>query len=194
MNKKLYLVQEGQVTPLVEVDDLPLPQNYGRDWVVCAASTEEEALEYAGLVDSGEIDALFELDTLHRKFAGPELDRLAWHLADLGAAPSEDAIVAVRFGCPRLDGRSVNHANGDRERGLSVYAAEERAPGQWALSDGDGVGIGTLIGLVEDGKVPYLVRGDRIGTGSDGEPLLHNVELIGRLEFKKVALGLSLAD
>ena len=187
----LYLVHEGDVTPLAEAEELPPRHSYGREWVVCGACSPDEALDYAASVDSEELDVFFELDRLHRDFTGPEVDRLAWHLADLGDEPSEAAIYAVRWGCPRLDGQSINHATGRRERGLSVYAAEERAPGQWSLRDGAGYAIGTLLGLVEQGKVPYLVRGDRVGVGSDGEPLLANVELIGRLEYREGALCLA---
>lgn len=80
----------------------------------------------------------------------------------------------VRFGALPDGGRSRNDETGDLEAGVSVYR------GEWQSSDRDVLCV-TLVSegdafqlrQLEDRPI-YLVEGEEVGTGSDGEPLLAN--------------------
>lgn len=90
----------------------------------------------------------------------------------------------IRFGTPPTSGRSVNSAAGTIEAGVSVYRAtwrngrilvETPADGEWALDD-----LRDRIRRARTGiEAVYLVTGEAIGTGHDGEPLLAGVATVG---------------
>lgn len=73
--------------------------------------------------------------------------------------------------------RSINHASGYREVGLSAYDLDEAgcpvAPeeSEWAYEDMRDRLLGNLP--------KYLVQGGLVGVGHDGEPLLENVVVVG---------------
>jgi hypothetical protein len=135
--ERIWIVCEGEATPVEEMDTLPSRYSFGYDWLAVEAMSAEHAIEIAESTD-----AHIALDVILSTWSGLSVDRLAWHLADLGNEIDEDdGVYAVRFGCPRLDGRSRNHATGARELGLSVYLAEEQADGSWKLCDGPGYAI-----------------------------------------------------
>jgi len=95
-----------------------------------------------------------------------------------------DQDVYVRFGDIPDDERSYNSTDECYEDGVSVYAAEiESVP---AESDANGmfvpVGSKTLQILMLAHRDTYLVTGDRVGTGVDGEPVLRNVEIEAELK------------
>lgn len=103
--------------------------------------------------------------------------------------PSDD--VYIRFGDIPEDERSYNHTDDCHEDGVSVYAAEvESVP---AASDAAGmfvpVGSKTLQILMLAQRDTYLVTGDEVGHGVDGEPLLRDVDVIDELEGDNSASG-----
>ena len=103
--------------------------------------------------------------------------------------PEDD--VYVRFGDIPEGERSYNSTDECYEDGVSVYAAEiESVP---AESDADGmfvpVGNKTLQIIMLAQRDTYLVTGERVGTGVDGEPLLRDVEIVGELEHGDEASG-----
>jgi hypothetical protein len=105
-------------------------------------------------------------------------------LADLSNADSIKWANAkpcfVRYGRLPPNGRSRNHADGTLEAGISVYRGERLPSGEaraLARTNQEQVGIANFDHL----HVPlYIVRGDVIGNGSDGEPLLANAKIIRR--------------
>lgn len=85
-------------------------------------------------------------------------------------------------------GKSVNHATGIEEAGVSCYTA------QWDLATGSykrtGTGLdGAAIFYLITGAPVYLIDGEEVGIGSDGEPLLKDVKILCRLKYDKTADG-----
>ena len=77
----------------------------------------------------------------------------------------------IRFGMPPENGFSTNHLTHELEKGVSVYEAVER----------DGVLLPIFPSLKRSAAVSlawvldrpcYLVAGEIVGFGSDGEPLM----------------------
>lgn len=90
--------------------------------------------------------------------------------------------IYIRFGNLPKGGKSRNWASGEYERGVSVYRAH------YNVSTGTYQPFGALPGaeiahLLRGSKI-WLVTGDKIGAGSDGEPLLTNVIIIAELELE----------
>lgn len=79
--------------------------------------------------------------------------------------------VYIRFG--RWSGRSYNHHTGQKEAGISVYNAQFTDDGLVELLYD--VDISARHVDVIRGRFAFVVTGDYVGTGSDGEPLLRNV-------------------
>jgi hypothetical protein len=107
-----------------------------------------------------------------------------------------DQDIYVRFGDIPDDERSWNATDDCYEDGVSVYAAQiESVP---AESDANGmfvpVGSKTLQILMLAQRDTYLVTGDRVGTGVDGEPLLRDVEIVGEVERGDEASAWVLAE
>lgn len=89
--------------------------------------------------------------------------------------------IYIRFGDLPKGGKSRNWASGEYERGVSVYRA------RYSVNTGTYQPFGALPGaeiahLMQGSKI-LLVTGDKVGTGSDGEPLLANVIIIAELEY-----------
>lgn len=97
----------------------------------------------------------------------------------------------MRFGRIPKDGKSKNHATGNKEKGTSVYEIEKNPlTGTWVLTNNGTDPLG-LISLIQSGKTPHLVSGDSAGYGSDGEPVLTNAKQIRRLFYDKDKNGFS---
>jgi len=116
---------------------------------------------------------------------------------DTDALPANtDQDLYVRFGDIPDDERSYNSADDCYEDGVSVYdAAVESVPPE---SDADAmfvpVGPKTLQILMLAQRDTYLVTGDRVGTGVDGEPVLRNVETVAELRRGDAASGWVIAE
>lgn len=88
----------------------------------------------------------------------------------------------IRFGRLPKGGKSKNHATGEREKGTSAYRGEyDLNTGLIRFSSENGLSGAALSYLIE-GRQAYLVMGEEISTGSDGEPLLQDISVIGRLK------------
>ena len=98
----------------------------------------------------------------------------------------------IRFGDLPESGKSKIYFHGQEigeEEGVSVY------PAFYDLSDKLYIGIslpitkdtlGTFQSLVEyDNRPCYLVSGEQIGTGTDGEPLIKDVIIIEEIEYRR---------
>lgn len=85
--------------------------------------------------------------------------------------------IYIRFGRPPKGGRSLNHATGEYERGVSVYRGEYNPEtNKIGFAPGSGSGAG-VIPLILGGKTPYIISGQEVGFGADGEPLLKNAKI-----------------
>lgn len=77
--------------------------------------------------------------------------------------------------------RSLNFAKGSIEAGLSVYAIDDHGrviipeQGEWAAAD--------LQQRLRVQQPRWFVQGQRIGSGHDGEPLLHDVRVVANPPF-----------
>lgn len=105
---------------------------------------------------------------------------------DLDALPvTPDDDVYIRFGDIPDNEHSTNHIDNTREQGVSVYAAslesvppDTDAPGRFVPH---GPKLLQVILLLN--RHAYLVTGDEVGRGTDGEPLLKNIDVICDLEY-----------
>jgi len=90
----------------------------------------------------------------------------------------------IRFGELPRSGHSINHATGQRERGVSCYEAQpDLASGGFVLA-GTGLAdaaIAAAFGLY--GQVALLITGEQCGYGSDGEPVVRKPRILARLVY-----------
>lgn len=87
-----------------------------------------------------------------------------------------DCDIYIRFGELPRGGRSTNWATGETEAGISAY--DTTYDGVTGCYKCYGALQGAEINYLMRGANIYFVTGDVVGTGSDGEPLLANVNII----------------
>jgi len=155
-------------------------------WLMAPAVENGRVSSNSFVVSFDEIDARLEAGRYQP--VDCEINRML-NADALPVAASDE--VYVRFGDIPEDERSYNHTDECYEDGVSVYAAEvESVP---SASDAAGmfvpVGSKTLQILMLAHRDTYLVTGDRVGTGVDGEPLLRDVEIVAELERGDEANG-----
>lgn len=83
----------------------------------------------------------------------------------------------VRYGKLPPDGRSRNHADGSLEAGVSVYRGERLPSGEARAIPSTNAEMWGALRLQLTDRELYIVTGDEIGVGSDGEPLLCNARI-----------------
>jgi hypothetical protein len=76
----------------------------------------------------------------------------------------------VRYGDIPATGRSLNHADGTAEAGVSVFRGQRLPSGEARAIPATNQQMGSYLTLL--GRPLYIVEGDLVGVGSDGEPLL----------------------
>lgn len=97
----------------------------------------------------------------------------------------------IRWGHLPKGGRSRNHATGNLEAGISVYRARYNPELEVYEYDDEAL-AGAAVAYMFAGVSPYLVTGREVGTGSDGEPLLRDVRIIGPLGLAEHGFRLAL--
>ncbi len=99
--------------------------------------------------------------------------------------------VYIRFGDIPENGRSYNNADECYEDGVSVYSAELSSVPQGSEAAGMFVPVGskTLQIIMLAHRDTYLVTGEEVGIGVDGEPVLRNVEVVTELDRGDKASG-----
>jgi len=115
-------------------------------------------------------------------------------IADLRKAPGfSDADKYYRFGSPPEDGRSRHIISGKRERGVSVYRAVANVFGNYSRDPDIAF---PYYGMSLFDRPIYEVEGKRVGKGSDGEPVLKDVQIVRQLPTPDVAemYGIKLMD
>lgn len=119
------------------------------------------------------------------------LDCQASKTLDKDALPVAGDDVYIRFGDIPENERSFNHTDNCHEDGVSVYAAEVAAVPAESDAPGMFVPVGQklqqIIMLAQ--RDTYLVTGDEVGRGVDGEPVLRDVEIVAELERGDEASG-----
>ena len=101
-------------------------------------------------------------------------------------APYENAY--IRFNDLPKSGFSKNYATGENELGVSCYEA------RWDIVTGvykrDGAGLdGAAIRYILSGSPVYLITGEEISRGSDGEPTLRNARVLAELTYDRDSDG-----
>lgn len=87
-------------------------------------------------------------------------------------------ILFIRFGELPQSGKSRNHLTEQDEAGVSVYEAVERKDGriQVLLPRLDYSACVSLSGCID--RPAFIVHGEIVGYGSDGEPLLRDCRVV----------------
>lgn len=98
------------------------------------------------------------------------------------AAPYDNAY--IRFNDLPHSGYSTNYATRKKESGISCYEARWDLVSGAYKRNGDGLDGAAIYYIMSESPV-YLVTGEEIGKGSDGEPLLKNVKMLAKLTFEK---------
>ena len=110
-------------------------------------------------------------------------------IADIGPSELSDDELYIRFGAIPEGERSWDNRNDQWENGVSVYACERDATDEDAPEDVDeayylaGTMLQTAFALMT--RDTYLVTGEQVGTGADGEPVLKDVEAVAKLTSPK---------
>lgn len=81
----------------------------------------------------------------------------------------------VRYGKLPKGGRSINHADGALEAGVSVYYGERLPSGEARALPRSNMELAGALSLMD--RQLYIVTGELAGTGSDGEPVLRNCRI-----------------
>jgi hypothetical protein len=141
--------------------------------------------------DYGMVDALAEAKAWAQQDADDRAQRKPSHAAKkkkLTSPPKRREELFVRFGTWHPSERSRNYARGGSEDGVSVYDVMWRPKdGRWDVrmpSESDNPWgpedtFWTLIKKAEAGEDPiFVVRGDVVGVGHDGEPLIQHIAVV----------------
>ncbi len=95
-------------------------------------------------------------------------------------------LIFVRYGPIPESGKSTNRLTEEQEGGVSVYEAIERDGRVQIIVPSMTYGVHvTLSGFV--GQPAYIVEGEVVGYGSDGEPLLANCRIVGGVRPEQFA-------
>ncbi len=105
-----------------------------------------------------------------------------------GFVPAPYTDVYIRFGRLPADGRSTNYVTGKKESGVSCYEAEWDLINSVYRRSGSGYD-GAAINYLIKGAPVYLIKGEAAGTGSDGEPVISDAEIVAELVFDSSADG-----
>lgn len=84
----------------------------------------------------------------------------------------------VRFGDLPEAGHSRNHADGTAEAGVSVFRGQVLPNGEARPLPASNQVFCSMVNIMS--RPLYVVEGDEIGTGADGEPVLSNCRIIAQ--------------
>lgn len=146
--------------------------------------------------DYGMVDALAEAKAWAQQDADGRVQRRPAHATkktSLKKTPARERAeeLFLRFGTWHPSERSRNYARGGTEDGVSVYDVEWRAKDErWNVrmpteSDnpwGPEDTFWTLLKKAEAGEDPiFVLRGEVVGVGHDGEPLIQHIGVVKRV-------------
>lgn len=110
-------------------------------------------------------------------------------IADVDPSEVRDSDLYIRFGGIPENEQSYDNRNDRLEDGVSVYACENAETDEDAPDDvGEayylaGTMLQTVFSLMH--RDTYLVTGEQVGTGADGEPVIQDVEVVANLTTPK---------
>lgn len=110
-------------------------------------------------------------------------------IVDVDPSQINDSDLYIRFGAIPEGERSWDNRNDCWEGGVSVYACVRDATDEDAPEGVDeayylaGTMLQTVFSLMT--RDTYLVTGEEVGTGADGEPVLKDVEAVAKLTSPK---------
>lgn len=137
----------------------------------CAVQYLSSASEWFGTDDADAVIGAYLADNPGSISAIVERHEAAKIMRQRAAKFAAGSPCYIRFGKLPKGGRSRNHITGELEAGVSVYPAAKVSDGY--IVDMRGIDAGSGLFIVQ-GRDAYLVTGDVVGMGSDGEPLLAN--------------------
>lgn len=114
------------------------------------------------------------------------MDAVAKHL---NAYRKNREIRYIRFGKLPKGGKSKNHATGESEEGVSCYEALYNPfTRAWELA-GSALSAAAIAGAFGIYDSVWLLSGEVVGIGSDGEPLLSGAKAETELVYDRMAQG-----
>ena len=87
----------------------------------------------------------------------------------------------LRYGNLPESGYSYNYSDNRRESGVSVFHGQQLPDGRVRIIPHYNQELGDLLMLRAEGRPLFIVNGDEIGLGSDGEPILANCVIISEV-------------
>ena len=102
--------------------------------------------------------------------------------------PAPYASAYLRFNDLPAGGKSVNHATGREEKGISCYPLTWDLVSQSYKRTG-GALDGAMIAYAIQGAPMYFIAGEECGTGSDGEPVIKNAKILSRAKYDREREG-----
>lgn len=157
-----------------------------------ARATQDDVDAVQRTVEYQTLRAYAEAD-LEAKRAEQEANRIqearvASEMAELlRRARAEGIPCYLRYRQPPSGGRSYNSRDGVYEAGVSVYRAYRL--GDRYVIDLTGHDVFSSLFISQSNEDLYLVTGEEIGTGADGEPVLRNVHIVRRVPRESVDLA-----
>jgi len=136
-------------------------------------------------IDDGTVKVISTGDTNEDGEGGDDGSHEPMEIIDTDVSEIDDSELYIRFGSAPESGQSYDNRNDRYEDGVSVYACERDTTDEDAPDDVDeayylaGTMLQTVFGLMA--RDIYLVTGEQVGTGADGEPVLADVEAVAEL-------------
>lgn len=127
---------------------------------------------------------VFERGTMFENKTLPEEDKkqIIEILLNENIPEKTESDIYIRFGDLPKSGKSKNFATGEDENGISVYEARYDIMLASYEITGSAL-IGAAVDKMLRGEKIYLVTGEEVGTGSDGEPVIQKTKILNELEF-----------
>lgn len=165
----------------------------GDDEITWTVDGDEEETESFSSVqtalDHNEIELLERGSERRASGDGDDGGYAKMEIADVDHEDLDESELYIRFGNTPDDERSYDNRNDRMEDGVSVYDCVRVEIDDEADTDAEigyapcGQMIQTIFALMF--RDTYLVTGERVGTGADGEPLLRDVEAVAELKTAK---------
>lgn len=94
----------------------------------------------------------------------------------------------IRFGDIPQSGKSTNHLIGIRQSGVSVYKCRiyDNNSVYIQMPSIFGTSLSSLSAILE--RPIFIISGNYIGTGSDGQPILQNCKIINEVKRNEIKM------
>lgn len=93
----------------------------------------------------------------------------------------------IRFGNIPQSGKSMNYLTNKKQPGISVYKCRIYDDNEIVHIEIPGIlgtALASLSSIME--RPSFIVNGNQIGTGSDGQPILQNCKIIGEVKRNEI--------